>query len=1207
MMTARNSFHRSLRSGGLGLSLSLATVGSQANPILNTGATNAQLEVTLAASGVIIEPGSLTILNGDANQFGQFTNGTNASGAGPVIGIDTGVFLATGNANGVDTAPDPDANAVLGPNNYGETSLSTGSIYSDPQLTGLAAAATRDTVVLQLRLTPSQDDLRFAFVYASEEYPEYVCSQFNDVFGFFVKPASAPDVPENWTNAAVIPGTSTPISVNTINSGVCGSEGDGTPSDLSNSALFTANGDGSTPASNQNLQHDGFTVPLSVQTPVIRGAPYDVKLAIGDTVDDGYDAAVFLNFIGSGEPADYSDAPLTGTAYGGALHTVVPGNRLGALNTADLSNYNTVNADGDDDDGVTLPVFTQGAAASISVSATGAGGYLQGWIDWDGDGSFGAGEQIATDLQDNGPGDTNAAVGTIDFSVTPPASAITTQTFARFRWSTTASLDTTSDAADGEVEDYALTVNPAPPPSSGTLSYPDSGNGAYPGSIALLDWGGSGLDDGIREGDSVSFSLPGCRTGTLTATFSNIDNATSAESYVPTDMNTWSGASMYQAYNAPGSGEALYGQGNRDVSFRVNWSMTIGGIPVAPDILVLDAEATNVSGEFINATTNGGVWSLIESVGGTSYTVSGLGTQSFSITQTETPSNSPVLLTENATQTEISIDAGGRQAVAFGVLLPCDYGDANGYAAASHAYEEEPASPDGLQVAAGQLYLGSAPPDSEVSTQGTAASDGDDSDSLGDDEDGVPSFPTLVRGQAATISVSVTEAGGNNGFLQGWIDWDGSGTFDSPVEQIATDLQDTDSDGTILVSVTVPSYATTAPTFARFRWSSDPAVGPDGAIDDGEAEDYALTLGATGPALSGRVFIDNGIGGATAHDAAIGGTEAGSQSAVIELRDSGGGLIDTPTVNGDGTWSYTLPTGLSAPVTVAAVPLPGWVTISEQTTGLPTLVNADPHDGTFTFTPASGTPYPTLDIGLVEEPRLTQSQTANISGGQVVLLRHLYTATTPASVTFSYTDVVMTPVGAFSAALFEDTDCDGTPEASIDAPRAVSEGESVCVISRVAASSGIGPGAQFSYGLAALSAFTTTSKSHAARNDDVITASTGGDELLLQKTVRNETKGTPEGTSNVGDLGDVLEYRLTMSNPSGEPAINVTVKDQTPAYTSLTAPIASPVTVATGVTCSLSVPAVNIAGYAGPLEWSCPGSFPPGGQGELTFRVTISP
>ena len=127
--------------------------------------------------------------------------------------------------------------------------------------------------------------------------------------------------------------------------------------------------------------------------------------------------------------------------------------------------FPSVNADsddlaGDDEEGVALPTLSHGQSATITVTVAGAGGYLQGWIDWNGNGSFDLGEQVAIDLQDGSAMDTDLSTGVIAFSVTPPANATTNLTYARFRWSTVSGLNTTGQAIDGEVEDYALTIVP---------------------------------------------------------------------------------------------------------------------------------------------------------------------------------------------------------------------------------------------------------------------------------------------------------------------------------------------------------------------------------------------------------------------------------------------------------------------------------------------------------------------------------------------------------------------------------------------------------------------------------------------------------------------------------------------------------------------------------------------------------------------------
>ena len=321
---------------------------------------------------------------------------------------------------------------------------------------------------------------------------------------------------------------------------------------------------------------------------------------------------------------------------------------------------------------------------------------------------------------------------------------------------------------------FVFILSSAVQAADGTLNYATSGSGKYKASVGLLDWAGTALDNGIQNGDSVDFPISGCNTGTLNATFSNVSNAANGATYKPTDMKTWKGASMWQAYNGPGSGEALYGGDNADVSFTVNWSMTLDGTVVNPSVLLLDAEATNLgTGEFISGTTNGQPWRLVDNAVGTDYIVSGIGTQTFSFTKSESPSHSAMLVSVDASQTDVDINGGGKQGIAFAILLSCDYGDANGYASASHAFIKEPASPSGLQNAAGQPYLGTGP-DSEIAQQDSATALGDDNDSLGDDETGISAFPALVVGQSSYTLPAANITASGDATLYAWIDFDNS-------------------------------------------------------------------------------------------------------------------------------------------------------------------------------------------------------------------------------------------------------------------------------------------------------------------------------------------------------------------------------------------------------------------------------------------------
>jgi uncharacterized repeat protein (TIGR01451 family) len=126
---------------------------------------------------------------------------------------------------------------------------------------------------------------------------------------------------------------------------------------------------------------------------------------------------------------------------------------------------------------------------------------------------------------------------------------------------------------------------------------------------------------------------------------------------------------------------------------------------------------------------------------------------------------------------------------------------------------------------------------------------GDDTNGT-DDEDGV-TMPSLSQGQSARISVNVNQVTAGTGRLQGWIDWNGDGDFTDVGEQIATNLQlSTGTSGTISVLVPVPSNAiTTAPTYARFRWSTTADLTPTATATDGEVEDYQVSITTPAPNL----------------------------------------------------------------------------------------------------------------------------------------------------------------------------------------------------------------------------------------------------------------------------------------------------------------------------------------------------------------------
>jgi hypothetical protein len=129
-----------------------------------------------------------------------------------------------------------------------------------------------------------------------------------------------------------------------------------------------------------------------------------------------------------------------------------PSLMLGTGITADSNGKPSDLADADTDDGVTLPgAVSRGGTLDMDITVTGVG-KLSAWADWNRDGSFGAGEQILTDV------DVDGSLGVYNLSVAVPSGAAEGLTFVRFRLASAAGVGPTGLALDGEVEDYSITV-----------------------------------------------------------------------------------------------------------------------------------------------------------------------------------------------------------------------------------------------------------------------------------------------------------------------------------------------------------------------------------------------------------------------------------------------------------------------------------------------------------------------------------------------------------------------------------------------------------------------------------------------------------------------------------------------------------------------------------------------------------------------------
>ena len=236
-------------------------VSINAQITITPGGTATSIINTLVSNGIVV---SNPIINCGATSYGSYSGNLQAGGIGLSNG---GIILTTGSAAGAD-----------GPNNSTLSGVAVvGYDYVDPQLTTQPGAGTPppqlDNCLLEFDMTPICSSFNIAFVFGSEEYPEWVTGAYNDGFGIFV---SGPNpLGGNYTNynMARLPNGQL-VSIDNVNSNF-------------NSGYFNTNNTGV-------MQYDGYTDGLTAQLSVIPCSTYHIKIIIADAGDEVYDSGIFL-------------------------------------------------------------------------------------------------------------------------------------------------------------------------------------------------------------------------------------------------------------------------------------------------------------------------------------------------------------------------------------------------------------------------------------------------------------------------------------------------------------------------------------------------------------------------------------------------------------------------------------------------------------------------------------------------------------------------------------------------------------------------------------------------------------------------------------------------------------------------------------------------------------------------------------------------
>ncbi|WP_309085020.1 CshA/CshB family fibrillar adhesin-related protein [Chelativorans sp.] len=432
----------------------------------------------------------------------------------------------------------------------------------------------------------------------------------------------------------------------------------------------------------------------------------------------------------------------------------------------------------------------------------------------------------------------------------------------------------------------------APAPAA---EYATGGSSPNRDDVLWLTWGAHG--NVLTNGSESSATIPvaGGITLNVGCSLANINHVTNGGTGTPVltayRPGNFSGDSLDDLYNRGGTGtsnQLINGimRGNGQTTFTINCSATLGGQPYALKGLVMaDAESIDASGnEHVQATASG-QWFAVEmvknSAAGPYTALKSNGGQTIRFGPGNNQRTAAVtFLSFNTPSPTVSMDfdiAGtGNTAIAIGLLAPyADFSDApGGYGDVMHLVNDLQFQPDNIPVGTqvnlnsagyqpgGLLpprndYLGTAGPDTEAEPPRNGDATGD-----GPEEDAWPANYTISVLQAGETLTQAIPCSGT-GFVAGWIDFDRSGVFD--LDERA-EGRCSGPNGSATLTWTISQDLTPGDSFVRLRYSNTQAsIGsPTGTALDGEVEDHLVRVLAVpyqfcGPAAGAVFNIVNGV------------------------------------------------------------------------------------------------------------------------------------------------------------------------------------------------------------------------------------------------------------------------------------------------------------------------------------------------------------
>ncbi len=238
---------------------------------------------------MLVGPGVATsnaVLNCSGNASGKFSGPSN-------LGIDSGIVLGTGAAT--------TAGGVIGLSGAASQSVSLGGVAGiDADLVamanfylGVSNTSAQSPCVLEFDFIPKGDTVKFDYVFASEEYNTYACGSVNDGFALLISgPSIVPNGPfTTKRNVALVPGTSTPVMINTIN---LGNQVSSNCTNIDPNGPYTQYFVNNVGLGGTTVAYNGFTTVLTAEAVVIPCETYRLKFAISNVGDNAFQSAVMI-------------------------------------------------------------------------------------------------------------------------------------------------------------------------------------------------------------------------------------------------------------------------------------------------------------------------------------------------------------------------------------------------------------------------------------------------------------------------------------------------------------------------------------------------------------------------------------------------------------------------------------------------------------------------------------------------------------------------------------------------------------------------------------------------------------------------------------------------------------------------------------------------------------------------------------------------